>query len=123
MPSNPRRLMCSDSFSLDDKESALSRLVSELTGANGKLKEDLSENLEKVRAEFSLDNDQGALSRLVSRVEKAQQTIVKQFSGHDEGSVFSSMSRMPEATNYKVEASLKFDDENSLHYRLSWEIL
>jgi len=110
-------------FSLDDKESALSRLVSELTGANGKLKEDLSEDLEKVRAEFSLDNDQGALSRLVSRVEKAQQTIVDQFSGHDEDSVFSRMSRMLEATNSKVEASLTLDDENSPLYRLRRELL
>src|SRR5439155_13414045 len=48
---------------------------------------------------------------------------VDQFSRHDEDSVFSRMSRVLEATNSKVEASLTLDDENSPLYRLRRELL
>jgi hypothetical protein len=57
-------------FSLDDRASALSRLVAEITGSNGKLREDLSRDIDTVRKEFSLDHPDGALSRLVLRVDE-----------------------------------------------------
>ncbi len=57
-------------FSLDDKASALSRLVAEITGSNGKLREDLAADIDTVRKEFSLDQPDGALSRLVKRVDE-----------------------------------------------------
>lgn len=56
-------------FSLDDKGSALSRLVTEITGSNGKLRADLAADIDTVRKEFSLDQPDGALSRLVKRVD------------------------------------------------------
>ena len=58
-------------FSLDDQESALSRLIRDITEKNGNLRSDLADDLENIRKEFSLDNDEGALSRLVGKVEKA----------------------------------------------------
>ncbi|HVM96383.1 MAG TPA: hypothetical protein VMT89_08330, partial [Candidatus Acidoferrales bacterium] len=57
-------------FSLDDHSSALSRLVKEITGSNGKLRDDLARDIDTVRKEFSLDHPDGALSRLVSRVDE-----------------------------------------------------
>ena len=57
-------------FSLDDKSSALSRLVTEITDTNGKLREDLAEDIGAVRKEFSLDHPDGALSRLVKQVDE-----------------------------------------------------
>ena len=58
-------------FSLDDRESALSRLVAEITDENGRLRNELAQDMERVRREFSLDNGDGALSRLVKQVQEA----------------------------------------------------
>lgn len=67
-------------FSLDNDQSALKRLVNELTQSNGKLKTDLANEVGAVVQEFSLDKEDSALSRLVKRVEAAQETITKEFS-------------------------------------------
>jgi hypothetical protein len=56
-------------FSLDDRDSALSRLVSEITDANGRLRKELSQDIETVRKEFSLDHPDSALARLVRQVQ------------------------------------------------------
>lgn len=110
-------------FSLDDKASALSRLVAEMCGANGKLKEEFAKDLSKVRDEFSLDNEQGALSRLVRRVEKAQQLITSEFSMDNQASALSRMSKLLEQTNQSIAASLTLDDEKSPLSRLRRELL
>jgi hypothetical protein len=55
-------------FSLDNGQSALSRLVREL-----------NESHEDVKKEFSLDDESSALSRLVRRVEQAQKRISEEF--------------------------------------------
>lgn len=109
-------------FSLDDKDSALSRLLSEVTDTNGQLKKAFTEDLNTIRSEFSLDNEQGALSRLVGRVERAQSTIVEQFSQDNEDSALSRLSRLLEKTNSKVESSLTLDDEKSPLSRLRREL-
>jgi hypothetical protein len=67
-------------FSLDNDQSALKRLVTELTQANGKLRTDLAAEIDNVVQEFSLDDENSALSRLVQRVETAEETITKEFS-------------------------------------------
>lgn len=110
-------------FTLDDKESALSRMVAELKGTNGQLKKDLAEDLNTIRSEFSLSNEQGALSTLVRRVEKAQKTIVDQFTVDNTDSALSKLSRLLEKTNSKVEGSLTLDDEKSPLSRLRRELL
>src|SRR2546422_5394081 len=110
-------------FSLDTKDSALSRLVEEITGANGRLRRDLSRDLERVSSEFSLDNETGALSRLVGRVEQAQRMISAQFSRDDEGSALSQLTRLLEGTNASVNANLTLDDERSPLSRLKRELL
>lgn len=120
---NNQREVVLRQFSLDDKESALCRLVEEISGANGELREALSKDVATVRNEFSLDNEQGALSRLVSRVEKAQQTIADQLSRDNEDSALCKMTKLIEATNAKVEASLTLDQEASPLSRLRRELL
>jgi hypothetical protein len=60
-------------FSLDNDQSALMRLVNELTEANGKLRTDLTNEVGTVVQEFSFDKEESALSRLVKRVKTAQE--------------------------------------------------
>jgi hypothetical protein len=109
-------------FSLDDRESALSRLVTELTDQNGRLRKELAEDVEAVRKEFSLDNEDGALSRLVARVEAANQTIMSEFSCDNENSAINRMVSLLETTNESIRASLTLDDENSPLCRLKNEL-
>ena len=67
-------------FSLDNKQSALRRLVDELTGKHGDLGKDLQNKIDEVVNEFSLDKEDSALSRLVANVDRAQRTISSEFS-------------------------------------------
>lgn len=110
-------------FSLDREDSALSRLVRELTDANGKLKSGLETDVKNVAREFSLDNPDGALSRLVDRVERAQATISGEFSLDNKESALSRLSSVLERTNQTVAASLTLDDEKSPLSRLRSELL
>jgi len=80
-------------FSLDNREGALSRLVSELAEQHGEVGEALEKRIGEVMGEFSLDREDSALSRLVGRVEKAQQQISSEFSLDEEGSALSRMRR------------------------------
>jgi hypothetical protein len=110
-------------FSLDDKESALSRLVAEITAKNGGLRQDLASDLETIRKEFSLDNDEGALSRLVNRVERANRTILDEFSADNELSALNKLAKLLESTNKNIDASLSLDQDKSPLSRLRREIL
>ena len=110
-------------FSLDDQESALSRLIRDITEKNGNLRSDLADDLENIRKEFSLDNDEGALSRLVGKVEKAHKTILNEFSADNDRSALSKMSKLLGTTNKTISDSLSLDLEQSPLSRLRREIL
>jgi hypothetical protein len=110
-------------FSLDQKDSALSRLVFEVTTTNGKLQSELAEDMGKVVREFSLDNQDGALARLVSRVENTQTLIENELSLDFEGSALRRLSSMVEKASAAVETSLTLDDDASPLARLKREIL
>ncbi|HEX9093504.1 MAG TPA: hypothetical protein VF902_05925 [Coriobacteriia bacterium] len=73
-------------FSLDVPDSALSRLVKDVTEKNGDLEKALKLRIDEVTREFSLDNEQSALARLVGRVDQAQKQITREFSLDDEAS-------------------------------------
>jgi hypothetical protein len=109
-------------FSLDDKESALSRLVAEMTGVNGQLREDLAQDVQKLQKEFSLDNEEGALCRLVARVEKAQNTISEEFSLDNKESALCRLVGLMETANSSITANLTLDNENSPLFRLRREL-
>jgi hypothetical protein len=110
-------------FSLDNDQSALKRLVNELTQANGKLKTDLANEVGTVVQEFSLDKEDSALSRLVKRVEKAQETITKEFSLDEEGSALSRLSTVINEAKGSIDSNLTLDNEDSALYRLKRELV
>ncbi|MCZ6573953.1 MAG: hypothetical protein ACE10D_13965 [Planctomycetota bacterium] len=80
-------------FSLDNKDSALARLVRELKERHGKLEDGFRGSVKEVMREFSLDNEDSALSRLVHKVERAQRQISSEFSLDDESSALARMRR------------------------------
>ena len=110
-------------FSLDRKESALSKMLGEMTATNGKLRSDLAGDVEKVSKEFSLDNPNGALTRLVKQMDQAQKTITKEFSLDHDGSALQKLAGLLEKTNAAVETSLTLDDDGSPLARLKRELV
>ncbi|MBX3443320.1 MAG: hypothetical protein KF774_13020 [Planctomyces sp.] len=110
-------------FSLDDRQSALSRCIAELTQKNGDLRTALTQDLEAVRKEFSLDNEDGALHRLVGQVDRANRTILLEFSADNEQSALRKLSRLLETTNSSIDSRLSLDDEKSPLSRLRSELL
>ncbi len=109
-------------FSLDRKESALSRLVQEMQEIQRQLKTDFSGQADRVRNEFSLDKPDSALSRLVSKVEAAQKAIADQFSSDDDASVLNRFSKLLANTSATIDKNLTLDDEQSALSRLKREI-
>jgi hypothetical protein len=109
-------------FSLDDKDSALSRLVAELEEHQGDLQADVREQVEKVVKEFSLDKQDSALSRLVGKVDAAQRAIADQFSMDNERSALSRMTKLLDATSKQISSNLTLDDERSALARLRREL-
>jgi hypothetical protein len=99
-------------FSLDNKESALSRLVSELASKYGAASDLLVGKIEDVVSEFSLDQEDSALSRLIRRVEQAQKQISGEFSLDNDGSSLSRMRReLQELIEQQNQRSEKFQNE------------
>jgi hypothetical protein len=91
-----------DQFSLDQPDSALSRLVRELTAKHGDLNEALSKRMGDVVAEFSLDKEDSALSRLVARVDMAQKSLTSEFSLDNQDSAISRL-RTEMATHHQKQ--------------------
>lgn len=110
-------------FSLDDKQSAISRLVSELTANNGNLQEVLANKVDEVVQEFSLDREDSALSRLVKKVEAAQLTISQEFSLDNEHSALSRMTEFMGKASDAIDNNLTLDKEQSALSRLKRELL
>ena len=109
-------------FSLDSKESALSRLVQEMHEIQEQLKSDFSGQADKIRNEFSLDKPDSALCRLVSKVDAAQKAISDQFSSDNETSVMNRFSHLLANTSAIINKNLTLDDEQSALSRLKREI-
>jgi hypothetical protein len=110
-------------FSLDNKQSALSRLVAELATSNGNLRTDLKLQVDGLVGEFSLDKPDSALSRLVARVETAHKTITDEFSTDNEQSAIARLSRMLSETSQQIDKNLTLDDDGSSLSRLKRELL
>lgn len=110
-------------FSLDRKDSALSRLVSELTAAHGIASADMKHQLQAVIGEFSLDRPDSALSRLVARVESAQRRISDEFSLDNESSALTKLTTMLADTSAKIDGNLTLDDASSALARMRRELV
>jgi hypothetical protein len=99
-------------FSLDDDDSALSRLVKRITDNNGELKQEFARDFGKISAEFSLDNDDSALSRMVRKVDEAHEGLVGQFSLDDERSALSRLKReLGDSIDHMVKRQQAFHDQ------------
>jgi hypothetical protein len=109
-------------FSLDNKDSALSRLVAELVSSNGVLRTDLKAQVDGLAGEFSLDKPDSALSRLVARVEVAQKRISDEFSTDNNHSAIARLSRMLTETSDQIDKNLTLDDDGSSLSRLKREL-
>ena len=110
-------------FSLDAKDSALSRLVSELKTRQAELTSEIKEQVGEVVKEFSLDNADGALTRLVTQVDRAQKRIADEFTTENEQSALSKMSKLLTQANDHIEKNLTLDDEESALFRMKRELL
>ncbi len=110
-------------FSLDNKDGALTRLISEITEENGKLKGEFAERIEGVVSEFSLDRSDSALSRLVRKVEDAQRAIAEQFSLDNDCSALSRMSNLLNQATNAINNNLTLDREEAALARLRRELL
>lgn len=109
-------------FSLDNPDSALSRLVGKLTANNGQLQSELQDQVVGLVKEFSLDQPDSALSRLVSRVEAAQGAIADQFSTDNKESGMTRLSKMLQNTSDQINRNLTLDDDTSALSRLKREL-
>lgn len=85
-------------FSLNNKESALSRLVGEIAAGHGQLKTDLKGQMDVLVKEFSLNNDESALSRLSRLLQSTSDQIGSNLTLDDDKSPLSRLKRELEAT-------------------------
>jgi hypothetical protein len=97
-----------EQFSLDQEDSAMNRLIKSITDSNGALKEELSGDVDRMKAEFSLDNKESALSRIVLQLQKNEESISKNLTLDREDSPMARMRRdfieILEKENLKAEA-------------------
>lgn len=109
---NGQRERILSEFSLDNKEGALSRLVTDLNNKHGEVGTALKERIDAVTSEFSLDKEDSALSRLVERVERAQRQINSQLSLDEEDSALTRMRKeMLDGIEKQRETNEKFQQQ------------
>jgi hypothetical protein len=109
-------------FSLDHKESALCKLVGEITTNQDLFQKALKGQFDTIHQEFSLDQPNSALSRLVGRVEAARQKIAEEFSSDNDHSALNKLSRLLQNTSNQIAMNLTLDDEQSALARLKREL-
>jgi hypothetical protein len=80
-------------FSLDNDDSAISRLLRKVTENNGNLTKDVRGLVDDLAKEFSLDKPNSALRRLMKTVEDSQSLIGKSLTLDDENSALSRLKR------------------------------
>ena len=110
-------------FSLDQEDSALSRLVQKLANQHGDAAKDLKSKIDSVVKEFSLDGDDTALSKLVRRVTEAQRVISSEFSLDNKDSALSRMASHLKDAKSAIDSQLTLDSESSALARLKRELL
>jgi hypothetical protein len=99
-------------FSLDHKDGALCRLVTELTNKHGDLSKDLQKKIDEVIKEFSLNEEGSALKRLVDSVDRAQRRICDEFSLDNEESALKRFkTELMTVFQAHVDVSAKFQEE------------
>ena len=99
-------------FSLDNKEGALFRFITELTDRQGELTDNLHDKVNLVVKEFSLNDDESALSRFKKLLEQTNSTINNHLSLDDDDSALSRLKReMFQLLSDQREINQKFQEE------------
>jgi hypothetical protein len=99
-------------FSLDNTDSALSRLVAQIRTLQGTLKTDLSSQIDGLVREFSTDNDQSALSRLTRALKIASEQIGSNLTLDNEQSALSRLKReLTQTIDGLVQGNVQFQSE------------
>jgi hypothetical protein len=105
-------------FSLDNQESALSRLIRELTAKHGDLNTNIQNKINEITKELSLNEENSALNRLVRSVTLAQSTITREFSLDSDSSSLSKLKReLMTVLEAHVKTNADFQDEVKLALR------
>ena len=118
-----QRAIILQEFSLDQKDSALSRLVAEVTKNHTDMNSTIEQKLEAIVAEFSFDKADSALSRMVRNLEASQAQMSKEFSLDNPASAFTRLHTMLHETQGSINQSLSLDDKSSPLARLRQELL
>jgi hypothetical protein len=99
-------------FSLDNKDGALARLITQLTSNHGDLSKDIQQKIDVIIKEFSLNEENSALSRLVDNFNKAQRTITSEFSLDSDTSCLSRLRReLCELLDLSEKKNQQFQEE------------
>jgi hypothetical protein len=102
-------------FSLDNKEGALARFLSELAEHNGQMTGQLQEQIELLVKQFSADEEGSALNRLLENVTRSTRLITAEFSLDAESSALARMKReLTTLLNEHRDQSQKFQEEVKL---------
>lgn len=110
-------------FSLDNENSALARMIRQISDINGQMRGELSEDFAKIRKEFSVEDQGSLLSKLLNQIRESQQLITCEFSFDNSHSAISKLATLLQSANDTVEKRLTLDDENSPLSRLRRELL
>lgn len=99
-------------FSLDNKEGALTRVVTELGESNGKLTDGVQTKIDEMLKQFSFDEEGSAISRMRQTVDTTKETITKHLTLDQEDSALSRLRReLMEVLKSHGDSSQKFQEE------------
>jgi hypothetical protein len=102
-------------FSLDNKDGALCRFITELTEQNGQMTGQLQEQIELLTRQFSADEEDSVLNRLMENVARSTRVITAEFSLDEEKSALARMKReLLGLLNEHREQNQKFQEEVKL---------
>ena len=99
-------------FSLDNPQSALKKMVNELTTNNGDFTKNMQGRIDEAIKQLSLDEEGSALNRLVKNVDNAQDTITKEFKLDNKDSALNKLrEELTKILSEHVEVNSKFQEE------------
>lgn len=101
-----------EQFSLDNPQSALKKMVNELTTNNSDFTKNMQGRIDEAIKQLSLDEEDSALNRLVKNVDNAQDTITKEFKLDNKDSALNKLrEELTKILSEHVEVNSKFQEE------------
>lgn len=106
-------------FSLDNSNSALSRLINELDKSHGIL----IDNVKVLQQEFSLDSKHSALNKLIETITTQQDTLAREFSLDNSKSALARLEAILQESRLAIDTRLTLDNQGSPLSRLRSELM